>query len=722
MTHKKNKSSSRMDPYAAQEHSNYDAPICSREGLIAILEAQVKPMTWTALVKKLRYQKSYKADALKKRLAAMTRDGQIICKRGGYVVTSEARHLVSGTVRLEKNGYGLLKQSGDLDLLLPPRQTVTLMHGDMVSVRPGAKIIKNKRIAVLVDVESRIYDHVVGQVERSGNQLHLLPRPRTLTKRPIVLHASDPTVKVGDYVTANIVAYPTKLQPAEAKIVKRLGQNAQQQLEIELAISVFDLPHVWASDVLDQIENFDPASAVAVDQDPKRVDLRHLPFVTIDGADAKDFDDAIYATSHKDGGWTLYVAIADVSHYVKRNSPLDHAAYERATSVYFPNHVLPMLPEILSNDLCSLVPLQDRLVMVAKVHVGANGLIQSYDFFRGIIHSHARMTYDQVADMAEGTEKVPGFWRQTWSALQAMYHVLHLARTERGAIAFDSKETEMHFDASGKITAITPSTRTMAHCLIEECMLLANQAVGLFLSAGSSPAVYRIHARPTEEKAFQLQQFLATLSIKTTFDVTCPKAKEYNTLLAACQERQDYGLIQTVMLRSMPQAVYGIDNAGHFGLAYDAYCHFTSPIRRYPDLLVHRILGQYIDQQPVKYTAAQLETMAAHCSMAERRAEECARSVIGRLKCEFMQDKIGQQYKGRVTSVTSFGVFVCLDDVYVEGLVHMRALPKDFYVHDATAHTLRGQKTQRVFRLGDAIHVEVVGVDVEEGYIDFKCI
>ncbi len=518
-----------------------------------------------------------------------------------------------------------------------------------------------------------------------------------------------------------------------------------------MALRSFDIPHVWPEAVLKEASRLKPE--VEEKDKHKRVDLRHLPFVTIDGEDARDFDDAVYC--EKPGGWKLltggfrlYVAIADVSHYVKVDSALDKEAVVRGNSVYFPERVVPMLPEQLSNGLCSLNPQVDRLAMVCEITLSKSGKMTDYQFYEAVIHSHARLTYNKVSAMleqpksAEG-KRLSGEYAEVLPHLKqlySLYKVLLKARHTRGAIDFETQETRIVFGADRKIAEIKPTERNDAHKLIEECMLCANVATAAFLQKHEIPALYRVHDAPPLERQEKLRAFLGELGLSLHKGKEGPTPKDYQALLEQIQGRPDFHVIQTVMLRSLSQAVYSAENNGHFGLNYEAYAHFTSPIRRYPDLLVHRAIRSVIrsrrDTPHVRregatsmpkariypYDEAALEQLGEQCSMTERRADEATRDVTNWLKCEFMKDRVGEAFPGVITAVTGFGLFVELTDIYVEGLVHVTAMPGDYYHFDPLHHRLSGERSGRSFRLGDSVEVRVMRVDLDERKIDFELI
>ena len=493
-------------------------------------------------------------------------------------------------------------------------------------------------------------------------------------------------------------------------------------MEIEVAILAHGIPSKWPDDVTSIV------SKIPLRVDPEqlqgRTDLRHLPFVTIDGEDAKDFDDAVYCYPKAKGGYQLYVAIADVSHYVAIGSPLDKEAARRGNSVYFPGKVVPMLPEALSNGICSLNPHVDRLCMVVEMAITDDGKINRSRFYRGVIHSQARLTYTQVSQwLIDGhTDEKHAELLPMLQTLHTLYGILYKTRKIRGAMDFDTTETRIEFDENRKIQRIVPVIRNDAHKLIEECMLAANVATARFLEKARIPTLYRVHPAPEEDKIIGLRKFLGELGLQLGGGKK-PNPKDFQTTLSAIGDRPEKHLIETVMLRSLKQAQYIEANDGHFGLAYSAYTHFTSPIRRYPDLLIHRAVGYLIDNQDVEtfnYTEDDMSRLGKHCSATERRADEATREVVSWLKCEYMQDKLGQVFPGRISAVTGFGIFVELDDIYVEGLVHVTSLKNDYYTFDAVKHRLVGERGGQVYRLGDKMTVLVARVDLDERKIDFE--
>ena len=497
-------------------------------------------------------------------------------------------------------------------------------------------------------------------------------------------------------------------------------------MEIDIALRAFELPYEWSPQAEEQANNL--GDSIPEEAVNGRLDLRDMPLVTIDGVDARDFDDAVYAEKLESGNWRLWVAIADVSHYVLPNSPLDQDAQERGTSVYFPSQVIPMLPEALSNGLCSLNPEVDRLCMVCEMEIDQTGKTVSYDFHEAVMHSKARLTYDKVAAMlVDNDTALREQYQHVLPAIETMYDLYNVmleARQERGAIDFEITETQFLFDENRKIRSIEPRERNDAHRLIEEFMIAANVSAALFLLESELPVLYRIHEIPSEEKLSGLRDFLGELGLFLGGGEE-PEPRHYASLLATASKRPDGHLLQTVMLRSMKQAVYSPDNIGHFGLALEAYAHFTSPIRRYPDLLVHRAIRHVLSQKKDKkwrYSYEDMAQLGEHCSMTSRRADEATRDVSDWLKCEYMRDRVGEVHDGVISGVTGFGLFVELSDIYIEGLVHVTSLKNDYYQFDPTGHRLTGERTRKVYRLGDTLKVKVVRVDLDEKKIDLELV
>lgn len=741
-----------LDPAAQREAEKYDNPIPSRELILRLLAERGAPATRAQLQQEFGLDDEDSIEALRRRLRAMERDGQLIYTRRGAYAPVDKLDLISGRVQGHRDGFGfLVPDDGSEDLFLGPAQMRLVFDGDRVLGRVTGVDRRGRREGAVVEVIERAHEILVGRYyEESGIGFVAADNAR-IKQEVVIAPGSAGGARPGQYVEVRITHWPTMSRQATGEVIEVIGDYMAPGVEIEVALRSYDIPSVWPQEVLDEAAKL--SDQVAEKDKAKRVDLRHLPLVTIDGEDARDFDDAVYCEPRKAsgwrlfaGGWKLYVAIADVSHYVPLGSALDAEAELRGTSVYFPSEVIPMLPEAISNGLCSLMPGVDRLAMVCEMTISKTGELTDFEFYEAVIHSHARLTYNKVSTMLEHprsreakalneeyAEVLPHL-----KNLYDLYKALAKARQGRGAIDFETTETRMLFGEDRKITEILPTQRNDAHKIIEECMLCANVATARFLQELDIPALYRVHDGPKPEKVERLRQFLGSMGLSLTRKKGDPTPEDYAAVLARVQDRPDAQLIQTVMLRSLSQAVYTPHNAGHFGLNYEAYTHFTSPIRRYPDLLVHRAIRSVIRSRRktdlvrragagalpkaaiYPYDLAELERLGEQCSQNERRADEASRDVVSWLKCEFMQDKVGESFDGLVTAVTSFGLFVELTDIYVEGLVHITALPADYYDFDAVQHTLTGERAGRVFRLGDSIRVKVVRVDLEERKIDFE--
>jgi len=714
-----------VDPHLAREEQNYDRPVASRELILEILGESRGPMTRKALADQLELEDDDLLEGLRRRLRAMERDGQVVRnRRNAYMPISEA-DLVKGRVTAHPDGFGfLIPDEGGDDLFMSPKQMRSLLHGDRAVVRVVGVDRRGRREGAMVEVLERAHQEVVGRFHKERGIGFVIPDNKRITQDILIPLDQAGDTKDGDIVVAAIIEQPSRHSQPIGRIQEVLGEHMAPGMEIDIAIRSHELPHIWPQAVLDEISGF--GEEVPEKAKANRLDLRETPLVTIDGADARDFDDAVYCEPQK-SGWRLLVAIADVSAYVEKETALDEEAVERGTSVYFPDNVIPMLPEVLSNGLCSLNPKVDRLCMVCEMRIDAKGKIKSFDFHEGLMRSHARLTYDEVATMIVDKDKKA---RQDHSSivehldnLYKLYHVLKKARGKRGAIDFETTEPVFKFDNQRKIQNIVAAERNDAHKVIEECMIAANVSAARFLKKKKMPALYRAHAGPTAEKVLGLREFLGEFGLHLRGGAE-PTPSDYGEVIAAIQERPDKHLIQTVMLRSLSQAVYSPDaETGHFGLAHQDYAHFTSPIRRYPDLLVHRGIRHILRGGKPKNFAYEYEamvTLGEHSSMCERRADDATRDAVDWLKCEFMQDKVGEAYSGTVSGVTSFGLFLELDKVFVEGLVHITSLPSDYYSFDPVGHRLTGKRSGRTYRLGDRVDIIVARVDLDERKIDFE--
>lgn len=713
------------DPQAAAEARKYGQPLPSRHFLMELLADFARPLDADELAQMLGLDAAERG-GLNTRLGAMVRDGQLLRdRRGGYGL-AERMNLVRGRISAHPDGFGfLLPEDGSDDLFLAPRQMRSLMHGDRVLARVAGIDHRGRREGALVEVLERQHRSVVGRFFVDGELAWVRPDDKRLPQDVMVLEHQRAAASHGQMVVVELTSYPDKRQPAVGRIVEVLGDHMAPGMEIDVAIRAHELPIEWPVEVLaeaDLLPDHVPAGARA-----GRVDLTGTPLVTIDGEDARDFDDAVYAEPAGDG-WRLLVAIADVSAYVTPDSALDREARNRGNSVYFPERVLPMLPEALSNGLCSLNPEVDRLCVACELLIGHDGQVKRTRFLRGVMRSAARLTYDTVygwlwQGQAGKKEHAAPYW-DSLQALAEVYRALAAQRRRRGAIDFETVETRIVFGAGRKIERIVPIERNDAHKLIEECMIAANIAAARHLAHEKMPLLYRVHAGPDADRLANLRTFLGALGLALGGGEQ-PEPLDYARLLEQVTGRPDADLIQTVLLRSLKQAVYLPDNNGHFGLALTAYAHFTSPIRRYPDLLVHRAIVHRLaggSAEDFPYDHARLVDAGAHCSMTERRADEATRDAVAWLKCEYMLDKVGQEFAGLVSSVTSFGLFVELEGIHVEGLVHITALPGDYYRFDPAHHRLDGERSGRTFRLGSPLRVKLVAVNLDERKIDFELV
>tara|TARA_R110000868_G_scaffold392875_1_gene663729 strand:- start:41086 stop:43245 length:2160 start_codon:yes stop_codon:yes gene_type:complete len=715
---------SHNDPHAKREAKKYDKPIPSREFLLDLLAELGTPMTHEKLVKKLKLTDEDQIEALRRRLRAMQRDGQLMCnRRGSYGLVSKM-NLIAGTVSAHKDGFGfLMADKGGDDLFLNARQMRQVMHGDRVLVSPTGQGWKGRKEAQIMEVIERNTEFVVGRYFEEGGMGFVEPNNKQLTQDIAVPQKFNLDATSGQIVSVKITSQPTAVRQPVGEVVEVLGEHMAPGMEIDMAVRTYNIPHHWSEDVLKEVEQW--SDEVPKEAMKGRKDLRKLALVTIDGEDAKDFDDAVYCERRTLGGWRLYVAIADVSYYVQDGTALDVEAKDRGTSVYFPGRVVPMLPEKLSNGLCSLNPNVDRLCMVCEMSISSSGKITRNRFYSAVMQSKRRLTYTNVDKILRGDGKLRKQFAEFiphLENLEALYKVLRQTREKRGALEFNTRETKIIFSNNKKIERIVPTERNEAHCLIEECMLAANVSAANFAIKEKLHVLYRNHEGPAETKLKDLRDFLGEFGLKLGGGKK-PKPKDYAVVLKAIQGREDFDLIQTVMLRSLSQAVYTPENGGHFGLGYDAYTHFTSPIRRYPDLLLHRGIKSVVDKKNgVTIDAAQVQALGEHCSRNERRADEATRDVTDWLKCEFMQEKLGQQFSGKITGVTSFGVFVALDDIFAEGLVHITSLKDDYYDFHPAKHALYGQRTGQRYRLGDKINILVARVDLDKRQIDFELV
>ena len=715
---------STQDPYAQREAEKYENPIPSRELILHNLEQAGKPLSRVEFATIFKLESDDDLEALRRRLRAMERDGQLLFNRGQRYCLVNNKDLIVGRIIGHADGFGFVRpDDGSDDLYLSPREMNPLLHNDRAMVRIAGIDKKGRREGAVVEILERNTHQIVGRLYKEDGFTYVVPDNKNIAQTLLVMNGEAGDAKQGQIVIAEIVEQPTKLRQPIGRVIEVLGDHLAPGMEIEMAIRSYELPNVWPAELLESIKTL--SSEVPESAKEGRVDLRKLPLVTIDGEDARDFDDAVFCKKTPKG-WKLLVAIADVSHYVQVNSELDKEAKNRSTSVYFPEQVIPMLPEILSNGLCSLNPRVDRLCMVCELIIDDEGKVTRSKFYDAVMCSHARLTYTEVAKMlvdgdvalAEKHNALMPHLRE----LYALYKTMRIQRELRGAMDFDTQETRIVFAKDRKIDKIIPVVRNDAHKLIEEFMITANSAAARFLNAKKIPKLLRIHEGPSADKLLNLKTFLGELGLKFGGG-TSPTPLDYMHLVDSVKDRPDAHLIQTVLLRSMSQAVYSPDLKGHFGLALDAYAHFTSPIRRYPDLLVHRAIRHCLLDKKIEnfvYGVPEMILLGEHCSANERRADDATRDVVSWLKCEYMMDKIGEEFSGIISAVTSFGFFVELADIYVEGLVHISNLGQDYFHFDATSHQLKGERSGINYRLGDRVKIRVVRVDLDEKKMDFE--
>ena len=706
-----------QDPYLNRELQRYVNPLPSREWILTILDRIGIPVNTSVLANKLGITKEEKA-FFERRLNAMARDGQVLINRRGAVCVADKLALVKCRVEVHKDDFGFaipLNPADGNDFVLYARQMLGLMNGDIVTVRPAGVDRKGRREGQVLDIIERANKDVVGRLKLEHGVALLIPEDKRLGASIVLQPHSVGKAKAGQVVVASIESYPDASQAAVARVTEVLGDYADSGMEIEIAVRKHHLPHQFSSACLKQAEKI--SDHVKPSEYKNRVDLRELPLITIDGETARDFDDAVYA--EKIGrNYRLVVAIADVSHYVKPDDAIDVDAQERATSVYFPRRVIPMLPEKLSNGICSLNPNVERLCMVCDMEITYAGNIKSYQFYPAIMRSHARLTYTQAWDWISNDQTDDPLKKHVLNLYQ-LYQILLKKRLQRGAMEFDSIETQMVFNKQGKIERIIPVIRNEAHRLIEECMLAANVCAAEFLHKHKHPALYRNHAGPTSEKLINLREQLGLLGLKLQGG-DHPTPKDYASLFQQIKDRPDRQIIEVMMLRSMQQAVYEPNNLGHFGLAYPAYTHFTSPIRRYPDLTIHRAIKAVLNHS--KYEPKSWNELGVWCSQVERKADNASRDVENWLKTYYMRDKIGEVFSGRVSGMANFGLFVTLDDVYIDGMVHISDLGEDYFNYHPELMAIIGERSGLRFKLGDKVTVKVARADLEQSRIDLLLI
>ncbi len=721
------------DPFFNRESKKYSNPIPSREFILTLLENAGKPLKFKAIQKQLELFDEKEIIGLERRLGAMVRDGQIHCDRKRSYGIIDKLALTAGTIIGHKDGFGFFApEQGGKDWFVSAREMRRVFPGEKVLVREKGLSRDGKKEASIVEIiEGHNPLQIVGRYHLENGFTFVTPEDPRICQ-DILIPPDDPVkAKKDQVVVIQLSTRPTFKSQAVGRVVEVLGDYLAPGMEIEIAIAQYGIRNHWSDEIHDQLKKL--PTEVQAEELAGRVDLRHLPLVTIDGEDARDFDDAVYCKAKKLGGWKLYVAIADVSHYVKPDSALDKEAIQRGNSVYFPNSVVPMLPEQVSNGLCSLKPKVDRLCMVCEINIGRDGKLGRNKFYPAVMHSQARLTYNKVWSILQDDEKLCETYSELVAPIKEL-HQLYKARIKikkrRGAIEFETTETQIVFNENKKIDKIIPVIRNDAHKLIEECMICANVAAAKFFISKKTPSLFRVHLGPKEKKLEVLRSYLAELGLSISGGSE-PDPSVFRQFLEQIQDRPDAENIQIMLLRSMSQAVYTPENEGHFGLAFDAYTHFTSPIRRYPDLIVHRVIKALVadealqskaDSQTIKkyYTTSKLSEIGQSNSITERNADLATRDVMDWLKCEYMQSHIGNEYTGEVSAITNFGLFVRLNEVYVEGLIHVTELGNDYYHYDHAKQKMIGERSGNSFSIGDQLKIKVANVDIDLRRIDFS--
>ncbi|AFP84878.1 ribonuclease R [secondary endosymbiont of Ctenarytaina eucalypti] len=724
-----------QNPFMEREVRKYAFQIPSRDFILSHLAKRETPANREELAQELDISGEDQLEGLRRRLRAMERDGQLIFTRRKCYALPERLDLLRGKVIGHRDGFGFLRVEGSKDdYYLSAEQMKMAIHGDVVMAQPQGSDRKGRREARIVRVLVPKTSQIVGRFFIDAGSAFVVPDDSRLSFDILIPPDVTHGALIGFVVVVELTQRPTRRTKAIGKVVEVLGNNMGTSMAVDIALRTHDIPYLWWPEVGQLLENLQ--EAVPEEAKRNRIDLRTLSFLTIDGEDAHDFDDAVYCETKRSGGWRLWVAIADVSYYVQPHTLLDQEANRRATSVYFPSQVIPMLPEVLSNGLCSLNPKVDRLCMVCEMTISAQGRLSSYKFYEAVIHSHARLTYNQAWQILKGQEGLDihdASLTKPLTQLHKMYQTLEEARLRRGGISFETEEAKFIFNAERRIARIEPVQRNDAHKLIEECMILTNISAARFVEKHKEPALYRVHDRPSDEHINSLRAILGELGL-TLGGGDKPEPKDYAHIMQLIASRQDHEMLQTMLLRSMKQAIYDPENRGHFGLALQAYAHFTSPIRRYPDLVLHRTIKYLLGRENGDVNGRSTSTGGWHseqeemlqlgqqCSLSERRADEATRDVADWLKCDFMKDQVWHVFRGVITSVTSFGFFVRLDELFIDGLVHVSSLDNDYYRHDNLGQRLIGESSGTIYRLGDAVTIRVEAVHMDERKIDFSLI
>ncbi|MBK4775731.1 ribonuclease R [Candidatus Pantoea edessiphila] len=709
--------------------------IPGREFIIKIFKQQKKPINFIELTKLMGLSDKNKIEALRYRILGMKRDGQLLltdCQKN-YILPKRNVNLIQGKVIGHRDGYGFLRVEGHKDdFYLSTEQMKYCMHGDFIIAQLINNDRKGRQEARVIKINKPRNKNIVGHYRQNKLGVgFVVPDDSRLNFNIIIPSNLNLMASENSIVVVKLLQRPKPNDKAIGKIIEIIGKNIGTNLAIDIAIRSHEIPYKWSAEAKLQINNF--TQQITEDAKIDRIDLRKLPLITIDDEDARDFDDALYCEETYDG-WRLWVAIADVSYYVRPGTPLDKEAFLRGTSVYFPSKVIPMLPEILSNELCSLNPQVDCLCMVCEMHISSEGKLIKFKHYEAIMNSHARLTYDEAYNILKEHNNLRDKYvllKNIIQNLHKLYQVLEKARQHRGGISFETAEIKFIFNSENRIDQIKRVFRNDIHKVVEECMILANFATASFVEKSKEPTLFRDHDRPSDDSIKNFNVVLNELGIGLSKGKKL-KPIDYSLLLMKIATRPDAEMLQIMLLRSMKQAIYAPQNRGHFGLALTSYTHFTSPIRRYPDLILHRILKYLLSQHKIKnlfvdtggyhYTIKDITKLGYQCSLTERRADEAVRDVSDWLKCDFMKKRIGKIFDGIVFSVTNFGLFVRLNEFFIEGLIHISTLKKDYYKLDIISQRLIGQSSGNIYRLGDAVKVHILAVNMNDRRIDFTLI
>ena len=715
------------DPHFQREQEKYENPVASREYLLSVIKANGKPMSFLEICAAVDATEEDNRIGIQRRLRAMEREGQLQFNKSKRYAIMDKEDLIRGRIIGHRDGFGFLRpQDNSGDMYISGGQMQLFLHDDIVDARVSGTDRRGRKEAYIVAVAEPRNEPIVGRYYTEHNMGVVIPDDSRINHEIVIPPEHAHGARMGQVVVVELTQRPRRRVSPVGKITEILGDHMAPGMEIEMALRTFDIPHQWPEGVERHTQKL--GEQVPEEAKDGRIDLRQLPLVTIDGEDARDFDDAVFCEPLEDGGFQLWVAIADVSHYVRPGTALDSEAINRGNSVYFPEQVIPMLPEKLSNGLCSLNPEVDRLCMVCEMTITANGKLDNFEFYEAVMNSHARLTYNKVWRILQGdkdlnqryAEQVPHLRN-----LHALYRTLKKARMGRGAIEFETQESKFVFNAQRKIENIVPVVRNDAHKMIEECMIMANVSAAQMLEEHKAASLFRVHDKPDADRLTAFTSYLSEIGVPHRINDDATPA-DFTDVVTKTRSRPDQELIQTMLLRSMKQAVYDGENIGHFGLALGQYAHFTSPIRRYPDLVVHRAIKGILAKAPYRekvsgaksYSEEEISQLGEQCSMTERRADDATRDVADWLKCEFMQDHVGESFEGVVSSVTNFGLFVRLTEYHIEGLVHITSLDDDYYRYDDVKQTLLGETGARQFRLGDTLMVKVAAVNLDERKID----